>query len=92
MLRCTKRQMPGASRDHTQALRIEPVVQLVLIYCLSKDALSCVERRPPLDLDPSPMACMMAAQPIAAQYLEEHPAYKLSAWRCEISNRPERAA
>jgi hypothetical protein len=68
------------------------VVQLVLIYCLSKDALSCVERRPVLDVDPSPMACMMAAQPLAAQYLEEHPAYRLNSWRCEISNRPERAA
>jgi hypothetical protein len=68
------------------------VVQLVLIYCLSKDALSCVERRPVLDMAPSPMACMMAAQPLAAQYLEEHPAYKLTSWRCEISNRPQRAA
>ncbi len=68
------------------------MVQLVLIYCLSKDALSCVERRPVLDLDPSPMACMMAAQPLAAQYLEEHPAYRLNSWRCEISNRRERAA
>jgi hypothetical protein len=38
------------------------------------------------------MACMMAAQPLAAQYLEEHPAYKLTSWRCEISNRPQRAA
>jgi hypothetical protein len=68
------------------------VVQLVLIYCLSKDALSCVERRPVLDMTPNPMACMMAAQPLAAQYLEEHPAYKLTSWRCEISNRPQRAA
>jgi hypothetical protein len=68
------------------------VVQLVLIYCLTKDALSCVERRPVLDVAPSPMACMMAAQPVAAQYLEEHPAYKLSSWRCEVSTRRERAA
>jgi hypothetical protein len=45
-----------------------------------------------LEVTPSPMGCIMAAQPLAAQYLEEHPAYKLSSWRCEISNRPERAA
>ncbi len=68
------------------------MVQLVLIYCLTKDALSCVERRPVLDMAPSPMACMMAAQPVAAQYLEEHPAYMLSSWRCEVSNKRERAA
>jgi hypothetical protein len=74
----------------TEGLTI--VVQLVLIYCLSKDSLSCVERRPMLEVTPSPMGCIMAAQPLAAQYLEEHPAYKLSSWRCEISNRPERAA
>ncbi len=68
------------------------MVQLVLIYCLTKDTLSCVERRPVLDVAPSPMACMMAAQPVAAQYLEEHPAYKLASWRCEVSNKRERAA
>jgi hypothetical protein len=45
-----------------------------------------------LEVDPSPMACMMAAQPLAAQYLEEHPAYRLSSWRCEIRSRQERAA
>ena len=67
------------------------MIQLVLIYCLTKDTLSCVERRPVLEAPPSPMACMVAAQPIAAQYLEEHPAYQLNSWRCEISNRQERA-
>ncbi|HTZ71044.1 MAG TPA: hypothetical protein VMB71_10375 [Acetobacteraceae bacterium] len=68
------------------------MVQLVLIYCLTKDTLSCVERRPVLEMAASPMACMIAAQPIAAQYLEEHPAYSLNSWRCEISNRRERQA
>lgn len=68
------------------------MVQLVLIYCLSKDPLSCIERRPMLEVSPSPMACLMAAQPLAAEYLAEHPAYKLSSWRCEIRTRQERAA
>jgi hypothetical protein len=34
---------------------------------------------------------MMQAQPIAAEYLREHPAYSLIRWRCEISNREQRA-
>jgi hypothetical protein len=87
----------GAQKYRSQPPPLKPegqknVVQLVLIYCLSKDSLSCIERRPMLEVTPSPMGCVMAAQPMAAQYLEEHPAYKLSAWRCEVSNRPERAA
>jgi len=68
------------------------MVHLVLIYCLTKNSLSCVERRPVLEVPPTPMACMIAAQPMAAQYLQEHPAYSLNSWRCEISNRSERQA
>jgi len=35
---------------------------------------------------------MFQAQPLAAAYLAEHPKYRLSTWRCEVRNRPERAA
>ncbi len=68
------------------------MVELVLVYCLAADASACVERRPMLDAVSSPMACLTEAQPLAAAYLAEHPKYRLSTWRCEIHNRPERAA
>jgi hypothetical protein len=68
------------------------VITLVLVYCLSSDPTSCVEKTPVVQGMNSPMACMMAAQPLAAEYLEEHPAYKLTTFRCKISNKPERSA
>ncbi len=68
------------------------MVQLVLIYCLNAHATTCIERRPVLETAGSPMACMVQAQPIAAEYLREHPAYSLSHWRCEISNKEQKAA
>lgn len=68
------------------------MIELVLVYCLTADSHTCVERRPVLDDISGPMACMTAAQPLAAQYLAEHPKYRLSTWRCELHNRKERAA
>ena len=68
------------------------MIELVLVYCLAADAKSCVERRPVLDDVSGPMACMTAAQPLAAAYLAEHPKYRLSTWRCEVRSRKERSA
>ncbi len=68
------------------------MVQLVLVYCLNSNIATCVERRPVLADIASPMACMMQAQPIAAEYLREHPAYTLTRFRCEMSNRVQKSA
>jgi hypothetical protein len=68
------------------------MVQLVLVYCLLSNGASCVERRPLLEDSPSLMSCMTEAQPIAAQFLTEHPTYRLASWRCEIGKREERRA
>lgn len=69
------------------------MVQLVLTFCLLADAGSCVERRPVLDEVHGPAACLTAAQPVAAEFVRGHPAYRLAAWRCELGRRPaERAA
>ena len=35
------------------------------------------------------MACTVSAQTIAREYVEEHPNYRLSGWRCEL-DKPER--
>ncbi|MEJ0047041.1 MAG: hypothetical protein WDN04_13700 [Rhodospirillales bacterium] len=68
------------------------MIELVLVFCLISDGNACIERRPTLDPAAGPMACLTEAQPIAAAYLAEHPKYRLSTWRCKVSNRPERAA
>jgi hypothetical protein len=67
------------------------MVQLVLVYCLLSDSSSCVERRPMLEDVVSPVSCMAAAQPSAAEFLQEHPAYRLASWKCEIGKRGEKA-
>ncbi len=68
------------------------MVQLVLVYCLMADAKSCVERRPVSEFPLTPMACMVNAQPEAANYLREHPAYQLTSFRCEINKPVEKQA
>jgi hypothetical protein len=68
------------------------VVQLVLIYCLIANANSCIEKRPVFDGVASVSGCMVGAQPTAAEFLREHPGYRLAAWKCEIGKRLEKAA
>ncbi len=66
------------------------MVHLVLIYCLAADNLSCIEKRPMSEYPLSAIGCMVSAQPIAADFLREHPSYTLNSWRCEINKPDER--
>lgn len=75
---------PGTRNPH--------MVQLVMLFCLVANDASCIERRPVLDDLLSPITCIRAAQPIAARFVSEHPAYRLVSFKCEIGRRPERAA
>jgi hypothetical protein len=38
------------------------------------------------------MGCMMTAQPMASDFLREHPAYHLASFRCEINKPVEKQA
>ncbi len=68
------------------------MVQLVLIYCLMRDAKTCIEKRPVSEFPISAMQCMISAQPMAAEFLRTHPGYTLSSFRCEIDKPNERRA
>ena len=68
------------------------MVQLVLTFCLVAHEGSCVEQRPALDDMPGVMGCLMAAQPLAADFVRNHPNYRFVSWRCEIGKPPEKAA
>jgi hypothetical protein len=68
------------------------VVQLVIIYCLASDAMSCIEKRPQPEFPITAMECMISAQPIAADFLREHPSYTLNSFRCEINKPDEKQA
>jgi hypothetical protein len=61
------------------------MVELVLLFCLTKDSTTCVERRTPIDAA-LPMACMIAAQQQAAAYIEEHPKYRVARMGCEVGS------
>ncbi len=67
------------------------MVQLVLVYCLMADTKSCVEKRPMTEFPLTAMGCMVTAQPMASAFLQEHPAYQLASFRCEIDKQfPDR--
>jgi hypothetical protein len=68
------------------------MVQLVLVYCLMSDAKSCVEKRPMTEFPMTAMSCMISAQPMAIDFLREHPRYQLSSFRCEIDKPVEKQA
>lgn len=67
------------------------MVQLVMVFCLATNGASCIEQRPMLEDIASPMGCMTAAQPLAAEFVRDHPGFRLASWRCEIGKPVERA-
>ena len=69
-----------------------PMIQLVLVYCLMSDPMSCVEKRPVSEFPLTAMGCMVSAQPIAADFLKDHPEYTLNSFRCEINKPKEEKA
>ncbi len=68
------------------------MIQLVLVYCLMADTKSCVEKRPVPEFPLTAMGCMVSAEPMAVNYLREHPAYQLASFRCEINKPVEKQA
>ena len=72
-------------RAHAVTAKENAVIELIIVYCLSSDTKTCIEKRVPLDSFTSPMGCTMSGQQRAQEYLREHPAYALKSWRCEIN-------
>jgi len=68
------------------------MIVLVLVYCLSTDTKTCLEKRLPAEDFGSPAGCTMGAQMRAQQYLAEHPKYVLKSWRCEVNVPPQEHA
>jgi hypothetical protein len=60
------------------------MIEMVLVYCLTAQPNKCTEQRPVFEEPLSGMACMINAQKIALQYVEEHREWQLARWRCEI--------
>ena len=59
------------------------MIELVIVYCLVGDPKQCQEQRPLFEQPLTPMSCLMGAELTAADYVKEHPTWKLAGWRCE---------
>ena len=74
-----------ASRDVRLSWQSNAMIELVMIYCLQTEPTRCVEKRDPSADYPDPLACMVSAQLSAQAYLDEHPKWQLSRWKCEVN-------
>ena len=63
------------------------MISLVLIVCLIASPDTCREERPPIDVI-SAFECVLQGQQIAHDWLEDHPKWTLSGWRCEPPRQP----
>lgn len=61
------------------------MIDLVMTVCLLATPAACREERSEFDAV-SLMSCMTQGQFYAARWIDEHPAYRLSRWRCEQRN------
>jgi len=62
------------------------MLSLILVVCLSGTSDVCHEERPLVDLA-SPMSCLIEGQQIAAEWIEEHPKWRVQGWRCQMGAR-----
>ncbi len=60
------------------------MIQLVVVYCMVANANVCTEKRPVFEEPLSLMGCMTTGQQAAATYVNEHPLWRLSTFRCEV--------
>ena len=61
------------------------MIELVITVCLIASSGSCREERPGFSGD-SLLSCMTQGQFLAARWLEEHPAWQMTRWRCQPSS------
>lgn len=64
------------------------MIVLVLVVCSAQVPTVCQEERSPIDAA-SPMACLVQGESIVAGWLDEHPKWQLSSWRCQFGPREE---
>lgn len=57
------------------------MIELLFVACLSTAPDQC-QQRSLLYTDLTPMACLMGAQPELARWVETHPSYRVTGWRC----------
>ncbi|MGC9418173.1 hypothetical protein [Rhodovulum marinum] len=68
------------------------MIELVFVACLgmAQDAQGACEERSLIYTDITPMTCMMGAQPELAKWVETHPNWTVSRWKCRYLNTAQR--
>ncbi len=64
------------------------MITLILVVCLASSPTICHEERPPIDVE-NPMACLVRGELIAAEWVDEHPKWLLSGWKCQFGARQQ---
>lgn len=58
------------------------MMTIILSACLIADPSRCQDFRVPITVDMDPIHCTMRAPPYFAQWIEEHPAWRVVRWKC----------
>jgi hypothetical protein len=59
------------------------MISLILVVCLSATPDICREEPSRVEIT-TPMVCLIQGQQIAAEWIEEHPKWRLQGWRCQF--------
>ena len=65
------------------------MIVLIFPLCSLSRPDDCGEKRLQFAETMSPMQCAMAAQPYLAQFVVEHPDYRVARWRCAYAAREQ---
>jgi len=67
------------------------MIELLFVACLATSPDDCNENSL-LYSDVTPMMCVMGAQPELAKWIQTHPQYKVTSWKCRMVSFSEREA
>ncbi len=66
------------------------MIELVFLACLAAAPEDCEDRTLQF-VDMSMMACVMSAQPLLAQWVNEHPGWVVRRWTCQAPRQVSQA-
>ena len=58
------------------------MIEIMFVVCLGAEPANC-DNKAMQFADMSMMACMVCAQPLLAQWVNEHPGWEIQRWACQ---------
>ncbi|QDL93915.1 hypothetical protein FDP22_18725 (plasmid) [Paroceanicella profunda] len=59
------------------------MIELIFVACLQSSPSVCEQKAVQYVEPISPLACAMGAQPELAKWVESHPGWSISQWKCQ---------